>query len=145
EVKTLKAYYHFHLLRMYGPIPLIRENLPISSGVDEVQIGREPVDECINYIVELLDEALAEENLPLGIEDRTSELGRISKSVAASLKALVLVTAASPQFNGNPDYIDFTDPAGNPYFNATWEVGKWEKAAQACKDAIDICHEAGHE
>src|SRR5690606_9785115 len=27
EVKFLKAYYHFYLIRMYGPIPLIRENL----------------------------------------------------------------------------------------------------------------------
>src|SRR5699024_11061294 len=29
EVKFLKAYYHFYLIRMYGPIPLKKENLPI--------------------------------------------------------------------------------------------------------------------
>src|SRR3546814_4114123 len=50
EVKVLKAYYHFYLLRMYGPIPLIRENLPIASGVEEVQVAREPFDNCVDYI-----------------------------------------------------------------------------------------------
>ena len=38
EVTFLKAYYHFYLLRLYGPIPLIKENLPISAGPDEVKI-----------------------------------------------------------------------------------------------------------
>ncbi|MDR3246984.1 MAG: RagB/SusD family nutrient uptake outer membrane protein, partial [Prevotellaceae bacterium] len=31
EVKFLKAFYHFWLFRMYGPIPLIKESLSISS------------------------------------------------------------------------------------------------------------------
>lgn len=51
EVKFLKAYYHFFLLRMYGPIPIIRENLPIHAGIEEVQVFREPVDEVVDYIV----------------------------------------------------------------------------------------------
>src|SRR5690606_33991599 len=57
EVKFLKAYYHFYLFRMYGPIPLIKENLPVSAGIEEVQIPRAPADECVDYIVSLLDEA----------------------------------------------------------------------------------------
>ena len=58
EVKFLKAYYHFYLLRLYGPIPLVRQNLPISSTPEETQVYREPVDSCFNYIVSLLDEAV---------------------------------------------------------------------------------------
>src|SRR5690554_5305189 len=63
EVLFLKAYYHFYLVRMYGPIPLIRENLPIDAGVDEVKVYRDPIDDCFNYIEELLDEAIP--GLPL--------------------------------------------------------------------------------
>jgi hypothetical protein len=44
EVKFLKAFYHFWLFRMYGPIPLVKENLPISSESAEVQRYRAPVD-----------------------------------------------------------------------------------------------------
>src|SRR3546814_431386 len=144
EVKVLKAYYHFYLLRMYGPIPLIRENLPIASGVEEVQVAREPFDNCVDYIVELLDEAVLEENLPASIEDRTTELGRITKPIALTIKALVLTTAASPLFNGNPDYDSFADKNGVKLFNSTYDPQKWERAAQACKAAIEASHAAGH-
>src|SRR5690606_10398022 len=31
EAKFLKAYFHFYLMRMYGPIPIIRETIEVSS------------------------------------------------------------------------------------------------------------------
>ncbi|GHT70788.1 hypothetical protein AGMMS50239_39530 [Bacteroidia bacterium] len=40
EVKALKAYYHFLLMRQYGPIPVVRENLPVSTDVSGVQVSR---------------------------------------------------------------------------------------------------------
>ncbi len=141
EVKCLKAYYHFYLVRMYGPIPVIRENLPISAGVEEVKVKREPVDDCVNYIVQLLDEAAP--LLPDQITEVLTELGRITRPVALSLKALVLTTAASPMFNGNPDYTGFTNKDGTQLFNTTYQVEKWTKAANACKDAMDVCLQTG--
>lgn len=32
EAKFLKAYYHYYLLRMYGPIPIVDRNLPVSAS-----------------------------------------------------------------------------------------------------------------
>ncbi len=143
EVKFLKAYYHYYLIRMYGPIVLIKENLPVSASPEEVRIPRSPVDECFGYVVQLLDEALPD--LPDRIEFEVSELGRITKAINLSLKAKVLVTAASPLFNGNPDYKGFTNEDGAPLFNTTPDETKWEKAAAACKVAIDFCDSLGHE
>jgi len=40
----------------------------------------------------------------LSITNTASELGRITQPIALSLKARLLVTAASPLFNGNPDF-----------------------------------------
>lgn len=142
EVKFLKAYYHFWLLRMYGAIPVVRENLPISAGVDEVKAKREPVDDCIDYIVQLLDEA--EGDLPSQIDLETTELGRITKPVCLSVKALVLVTAASPLFNGNPDYVGITNEDGKALFNPTFQQEKWVKAAEACSTAVAVCEELGY-
>ncbi|HEY9560533.1 MAG TPA: RagB/SusD family nutrient uptake outer membrane protein, partial [Anseongella sp.] len=51
EVKFLKAYYHWFLFRMYGPIPIMDKNFPISSTPEQVQVYREPVDSVVNYIV----------------------------------------------------------------------------------------------
>ena len=141
EVKFIKAYLHFYLLRMYGPIPVIRENMPIWAGPEEVKVKREPVDVCVDYIVELLDEAAL--YLPFVITDELTELGRITRPIALTLKAEVLVLAASPLFNGNPDYIGFTDNDGQLLFNTEYDEDKWKVAAQACRDAVELCEEVG--
>lgn len=142
EVKFLKAYYHFYLVRMYGPIPLVRENLPVDASVDEVKVMRNPVDECTDYIVELIDESMA--NLPADINDPAEELGRITKPIALGLKAYVLVMAASPLFNGNSDQAPLRNPDGTALFSATESVEKWERAARATKEAIDFAHSSGY-
>lgn len=142
EVKFLKAYYHFFLLRMYGPIPIIRENLPIHAGIDEVQVYREPVDEVVDYIVSLINEAMPD--LPLSITDRISQLGRITQPVALAVKADLLVMAASPLFNGNETYDNFIDSRGVKLFNTEYDPEKWRIAMEACKNAIDTAHLASH-
>lgn len=142
EVKFLKAYYHFWLLRMYGPIPLIRENLPVTASKEELEVERKPVDECFNYIVGLIDSAVV--RLPDKVSSETSELGRVTRPIAMSMKAKILVYAASPLFNGNTDYVGFKSKNGTPLFNAVYDRLKWEKAVNACKEAIEICHASGH-
>jgi len=142
EVKFLKAYYHFWLLRMYGPIPLIKENIPISVTPEEVKVKREPIDACFDYIVQLLNEAIPD--LPQIIENENSEQGRITKMIALSVKASILVTAASPLFNGNTDYAGFKDKDNQLLFNSVYNADKWKIAADACKEAVETCHAAGN-
>lgn len=143
EAKVLKAYYHFSLVQMYGPIPLIRENMPVDADVFAVKVERAPVDECFDYIVQLLDEAAEGDQLPTIVLDPASDYGRITKPIALSLKAKVLVTAASPLFNGNNDQATLKNHDGTPLFNSEFKSEKWDAAVLACKEAIDICHEAG--
>lgn len=137
EVKFLKAYYHFFLMQLYGPIPLIRENLPINAGIQEVRVRREPIDTCVNYIVGLLDEALVYlPNLPLQQIDRPN-YGRVTAMMAMGLKARVLGTAASPLFNGNTDYASYIDAVYGALFNQSYSNEKWQRAMIAAKEAID--------
>ncbi|MBZ4190524.1 RagB/SusD family nutrient uptake outer membrane protein [Niabella beijingensis] len=140
EAKFLKAYYHFILLRMYGPVPLVRANLPISAGPDEVKVFREPVDTCFNYIVQLLDEA--KDDLPQVIND-PQYFGKITKPVAYSLKAKILTYAASPLFNGNAEQATLKNADGRQLFNTAYDEKKWQRAAEACKEAIGVCEAAG--
>ncbi len=142
EVKFLKAYYHFYLIRMYGPIPLKKVNLPINASVEEAKAPRDPVDDCFDYVVQLLDEAVPD--LPPYIAQEASELGRITQPIALSIKAYALVLAASPLFNGNPDYANFRDTQGRLLFNPVFSMEKWEKAKEACREAIDACEQAGN-
>lgn len=143
EVKFLKAYYHYYLMQLYGPVPIIDENLPVSASPDEVRLYREPVDVVVDYIVGLIDEAM--EDLPLQIMDMTNEAGRITQPIALSIKAKALVWAASPLFNGNGDYANFVDNQGRRLVDTEYKVEKWERAARAIKNAIDTCLLAGHD
>jgi len=141
EVKFLKAYYHFYLLRMYGPIPIMDVNIPIGSTAEEVRVKRKPVDEVVNYIVNLLDEAAPD--LPAEINNPTLELGRITRVIALAVKADVLMTAASPLFNGNADYASFRGKDGEPMFNTQFDATKWDRAATACLEAIELAEQRG--
>ncbi|RPE14418.1 RagB/SusD family nutrient uptake outer membrane protein [Chitinophaga lutea] len=141
EVKFLKAYYHFYLVRLYGPIVLIKENLPIDVNSEQVRVYRQPVDSCFQYITQLIDEA--KDDLPNIISNEIDELGRVTKPVALAIKARILVTAASPLFNGNPDYSSYADNRGVKLFSATKDDKKWADAVKACKEAVDLCHEVG--
>lgn len=143
EIKFLKAYYHFWLLKTYGPIPIIKQNLPIYVDTEDVKVYREPVDDVVDYIVELMDEAI--QYLPDKVVSETTEMGRITKPVAASIKARVLITAASPLFNGNTDFSSLIDNRGVQLFNSEYDASKWQEAADAALDAIEICETAGLE
>lgn len=141
EVQFLKAFYHWVLVRMYGPIPLVDKNLPVSAGTEAVKVMRQPVDSCFNYIVDLIDTSM--ENLPDRIDNEVTERGRITKSIALAIKARILMSAASPLFNGNPDYADFTDKGGRHLFNTQFDPQKWQRAATACRAAIDYAESMG--
>ena len=123
-----------------NPIPLVKENLPIGSSSEEVRVYRDTFDDCVDYICQLCEEAIPD--LPLSITDVINEMGRITRPIAATLLAEARVTGASPLFNGNPDFQDLTDNRGMKLFSEE-DPNKWNVAAVACKEAVEICKEAG--
>ncbi|MGV8091075.1 MAG: RagB/SusD family nutrient uptake outer membrane protein [Mangrovibacterium sp.] len=147
EVEFLKAYFHFWLVRMYGPIPVKDKNLSVNAGMEQVKVYRNTLDECFDYIVNKLDSVIALNHLPDKIENEAEELGRITQGIALAVKAQVLVTAASPLFNGNTDYKGLADGRGIEIFSPdkTDEQKKqrWEEATKACREAIDFLASQG--
>ena len=141
EAKFLKAYYHFLLFTYYGPIPIVDENLPISSSDNEVRVKRRTVDESVAYIVQTIDDAVLD--LPVR-ELSSNDLGRIDQVIAKSIKSRVLLYAASPLFNGNSEmYSGFVNEDGEHYFNQTYDQTKWDLAKEASFDAINAALENG--
>ncbi|TKG88746.1 RagB/SusD family nutrient uptake outer membrane protein [Puteibacter caeruleilacunae] len=139
EAKFLKAYYYFYLLRMYGPVPLIKENIPVSAGVNEVKLERSPLEEGFSYVVELLEESFID--LPEYLELEGLEAGRATQLTNRALKARVLVTAASPLFNG--EGLSLKNLDGTELFPQQKDMSKWETAKIACREAIDLAHSQG--
>src|SRR5690606_41444927 len=56
EAQVLKAYFHIYLMRMYGPIPIIRENIDVSEVQEAVRVLGDPIDESVANALDVVDE-----------------------------------------------------------------------------------------
>lgn len=145
EVKFLNAYYHFRLLENYGPIPIIDRYYDNTTEKSEIP-GRSHFDYCVDRIVQWLDEAAAA--LPATVDH--SELGRATSIACKALKGRVLLYAASPLWNGSFPYADWrntnyeTPGYGTELVSSTYNPEKWERARQACEEALEAALNQGY-
>ena len=150
QIKVLKAFYHFYLLRLYGPIVLVDKNFEPSSSVEEIQQERKPIEECFQFVLNLINEALYNENgqekTDLPNKRESASLGQIDRIIAKALKAQVLLYRASPLFNGNSEYYsNFKGINGQLLFPMEYNPEKWKEALDAIDIAINAAHDAGKE
>ena len=115
ELRFLRAYFYFELVRAYGDVPLVTTTL---TNKQANTIKRTPADEVFRFIVDELD-AVAP-YLPVSYATEVySEIGRATRVAAYALKARTLLYAASPLFNPGND------------------KSKWDAAAKASKYILD--------
>lgn len=136
QARALRAFYYFMLFRSYGPIILLGEDpIPVDTPLADLLKERNSVDECIDYITSELDAAAAD----LPIKYSGNDLGRIDQGTCKAFKAKVLLYAASPLYNCNPDYAQIVNKDGKQLFpqDQSQKQAKWEKARDAYKDFFD--------
>lgn len=141
DVQALKAYMYFELVRRYGPIALVPENISADADIKQLQLPRQHVDTCFKEIIQLLDSAAR--YVPVGNARATDDLHAFCQESVYALKARVLLYAASPLFNGNPFYSDFKGKNGEPLFSTEYDREKWRLAAEAADEAARICEGNG--
>lgn len=140
QVNFLIAYYHFLMIRCYGPVILITEE-PSTNILPSEYLGRSSFDQCIEFVCQKFDEAAA----ILPVNRPVRQYGLATKVAAKALKAKMLLYAASPLFNGNAEfYRNFVDHEGNPLMPLAYDADKWVKAKQAYEEAISIAESAGY-
>ncbi len=137
---AIKALYYFELVQMYGPITLVPENIDVEAEMEVMQRPRSHVDTCFNRIAELFDQAI-ELGIHTFAEQPQYEAGLLNRESVYAYKAKALLYAASPLFNGNPWYSDFTNRDGEPLFSSEYDESKWVRAAQAADEAVAFCEQ----
>lgn len=138
EVTFLRAFFYFSIIRTHGPVPLVTE--VIAADADFSKFKRAPLRECIDFVVNECDKALP------GLDARITEdrnYGKITKPAALALKARILLYAASPLWNGDPDFNSIKDKEGVALFPTQNDPALWTRAWQAAKDCIDQSEAAG--
>ena len=139
EAILLRAICHFFNIRTYGPVPIM--DYTVSVNDDFSKIKRQPLDDCIQFILDECDRAIP--LLPMRITNN-QQYGRMTAAMAYAIKARMLLYRASPLFNGNPDYNGLKDKDGVLLFPQNYEADRWNIAVQAIKECIDKCEAAGY-
>lgn len=135
QAKFLHAYYTFLLVQHYGPVVIADKMIPTDATKDDLYPYRSKVEDCFQYIIKLIDEAIPD----LREKANMDVYGQVDKTVAKAIKARILLFRASPFFNGNTDYSQFLDRDGEPFFPQTYDNKKWKDALDAVNEAIEIC------
>lgn len=133
EAKCIIASRYFDLFRHYGGLPLVRNTYGVETEYD---IPRGTIEETVNYMIGLLDEAAPALPWSLGDEDANWQ-GRFSRAAAMGLKCKILLFAASPLFNDDQPYC--TEAPQDAVTNLhVWYGSKrqdvWDACYQACVD-----------
>lgn len=135
EGRCLRAVFYANLMRMYGPVILLKDELVDFSGTD-VSRPRSTWDECVEWVCNELLEVSRNPDLPL--KQTGQYYARMSQAVALGYRARLLLQSASAQFNGNPMYADVCNEDGTHLFPSKEDPAKWELARQAAKELIDL-------
>jgi hypothetical protein len=143
EVKVLKAFLYFDLVRHYGPITLVPKNIDVENSIENMKQPRRRVEECFQAMLSLIDDAMNNGLLPKA-QQASSHSAYFSGESALALKAMILIYRASPLFNGNSDYANFKNKQGEQLFPTTYDKEKWHEAALACDTAVQVAEAAGY-
>ncbi|MBE7171300.1 MAG: RagB/SusD family nutrient uptake outer membrane protein [Williamsia sp.] len=130
QVRFLRAWYLFTLLKHCGGIPLIGDKI---FGDDEkIDVPRSSFEECVNYITGELDAAAA--LLPASYATGDVNQLRVTRGSALAVKARLLLYAASPLFNSGAR----SDDPNHFISYAAADNERWKKAADAAKAVIGL-------
>ncbi len=117
ELRFLRAFYYFELIKRYGGVPLITRTI---TEAEALEIPRSDFATCVDYIVNECDEIKDHLQVDWIADGKGEFQGRATKGAALALKTRVLLYAASPLNNPQND------------------LTKWKAVANAAKEVMDI-------
>lgn len=142
EANFLILYYYSLMLEVYGPVPCSKyEMVSVDTPLSELMTPQMPYDEIVDW----LDEEFVKvsQQLP-AVYTQGADWGRATSAMCLAMRARMLLFAASPLFNGNPDFQDWKNGAGVNLFGPA-DQSKWDRAVQAHKELIDHANANGYE
>ena len=146
EARCLMAYTYFIAFRWYGGLPIIRHSFTGSES--SYDLPRRSVESTVNFMVELLDEVIANKALPWAYTgaEAQAKTGHWTLAGAMALKCKILAFAASPLFNDSQPYYAgaYTTEADTCAWYGGSKPELWTKLKTACSDFFTQMNSQGH-
>lgn len=135
EVRFLRAYFYFELIKRYGGVPVITRPVEIGDS-----FPRNTLDSCVNFIIKECDDIAL--GLPIKYTEQEN-LGRATRGAVLALKSRVLLYAASDLFNSPEKWASGYANKDLISVEPIDRKERWKRAADAAKDVIDLA-DAGY-
>lgn len=137
EAKVIIASRYFDLFRHYGGLPIVDHAFEVSNDAGAYENERATIENTVNFMTGLLDEAAAILPWSLDAVDISNWDGRFTRAAAMGLKCKILLFAASPLFNDNVAYCN-DQPQEAVTQHHVWygdyKASVWNDCLQACED-----------
>ena len=135
EAYMIMACRYFDAFRNFGGLPLVDH--AFVTG-EQVEGGRATAEETVAFIDGLLQSAINESGLPWRIQDQETYAGRMTKGAAYAMRAKLYLFAASPLFNDDQPFREYSKAEEGQDILHVWFGAKkseyWTKCKQACED-----------
>ena len=139
NVRFMRAAYHYYLMEMYGPVPIVDHSMKLG---DDLDLPRNSLDEVIAFIDKELKECM-EEMAQEPYHDNENLRAVPTKGVALALRAKLWVYAASPLFNGGwSEAVALTNKDGKRLFPDR-DDSKLQTAVDRLRDFLDYAEQGG--
>lgn len=148
EAKCLIATRYFDMFRHYGGLPILRSSF--IGNESSYSNPRATVEETVNFMIEMLDDAINSGALPWAYDGSTAATsptytGRWTKAGAMALKCKIWQFAASPLFNDAQGYAGGSSEAEQKHL--VWYGGYrkelWDNCLKACEDFMSALRQDG--
>lgn len=136
EARFLRAFFYYNLMRYYGPVIFIGDDMADFNDKSIADKDREPWENLVTWVCKELDTAAAD----LPDNWGSSYLGRATRGAAMAVKAKLLLYSARPLFNGQNGtglYDNMVNNEGKKLFCTEYNEEKWKLAATAAKAVIE--------
>lgn len=145
EAKCLIAARYFDTFRFYGGLPIVKSSFEFDGS--NYTIPRGTVEETVDFMVQLLDEAIPSLEWNYNADGKLNDLGRWTQAGAMALKCKVLQFAASPIFNADEPYDGGTHEAEQQkmVWYGNYDKTRWDRFYNACKEFFDAINNHGND
>lgn len=144
QSRFARAYYYFLMMRNYGPVFLLGDELvDFTSTTEELYRPRNTWEECVDYVISEMEACINDPAMADVYPD--AEKGLATTGTCQAVIARLKLYAARDLFNGNKLYSSVKNPVTDRYpelsgvnlFPQTYDANKWLEAAKAAKVLID--------
>ena len=146
QTRFARAYYYFLLMRDYGPVFLIGDELlDFSASTEELYRPRNTWEQCVDYVTEEMTTCAENQYMYKQSEMPDSYYGLASKGTCYAVISRLKLYSARDLYNGNKLYKDVKNPvmsdfpelSGVNLFQQDYNANKWLEAAQAAHKVFE--------